>query len=364
VRLGVEAALVDGRFVRGDVEIDGDRVAAFGLASPNGRGYAVPGFVDLQVNGFAGVDFLDADAEGYRRAGEALLETGVTSYLPTFITAPEDQLTAALRGVPESADGPRILGVHLEGPFLSARRLGIHPASARQDPDVSLLERLLEAGPVKLVTLAPELPGADELIETLLRREIAVSCGHSDATADEANTAFDTGVRTVTHLFNAMPPFSHRDPGLAGAALARNDVIVQLILDGHHLADETAAVVWKAAAGRVALVTDAMAATGAGDGRFRLGGIEVEVQDGVARRAEDGVLAGSVTTLLDGIRKLHALGAPLPEAIAAATSVPARIAGRVDGVLRAGGNADLVILDDRLEIRAVFVGGKELVGVG
>jgi N-acetylglucosamine-6-phosphate deacetylase len=171
-------------------------------------------------------------------------------------------------------------------------------------------------------------------------------------------------VRTVTHLFNAMRPFAHRDPGLAGAALARDDVVVQIILDGHHVADETAKVVWKAAAGRVALVTDAMAATGVGDGRYRLGGVEVEVQDGVARRAEDGVLAGSVTTMLEGIRKLHALGAPLPDAIAAATSVPARLTGRMSGELRAGGEADLVILDDRLEIRAVFVGGKELVAVG
>ena len=212
------------------------------------------------------------------------------------------------------------------------------------------------------MTLAPELDGALAVIDVLQERGVIVSCGHSNATAAEAALAFDRGVRTVTHLFNAMPPFSHRDPGLAGAALARDDVVVQLILDGDHLADVTAAVVWKA--GRVALVTDAMAATGVGDGSFHLGGVDVEVLDGVARRAEDGVLAGSVTTLLDGIRKLHALGATLPEAVAAATSVPARVAGRVDGLLRAGGNADIVILDDRLEIHAVFVGGKELVGVG
>jgi N-acetylglucosamine-6-phosphate deacetylase len=183
VRLGVEAALVDGRFVRGDVEVDDGRIAAVGLASPNGRGVAVPGFVDLQVNGFGGVDFIDADADGYRRAGDALLETGVTAYLPTFITAPEDRLVAAIRGVPVGVDGPRVLGVHLEGPFLAPGRLGIHPASARRDPDVELLARLLAAGPVRLVTVAPELPGADELIALLLRHEIAISCGHSDATA-------------------------------------------------------------------------------------------------------------------------------------------------------------------------------------
>jgi N-acetylglucosamine-6-phosphate deacetylase len=363
VRLGVEAALVDGRFVRGDVEIDGDRIAGLGLASPNGRGYAVPGFVDLQVNGFAGVDFLEADADGYRRAGEALLETGVTSYLPTFITAPEDELIAAVRSLPSAADGPRILGVHLEGPFLSARRLGIHSASARRDPDVSLLERLLDAGPVKLVTLAPELPGADALMETLLRREIAISCGHSDATADEANAAFDAGVRTVTHLFNAMRPFRHRDPGIAGAALARDDVVVQIILDGVHLAPETAAVIWRAAAGRVALVTDAMAGAGLVDGTYRLGGLDIEIRDGAAT-GPGGVLAGSTLTMLNAIRNLHGLGAPLAQAVEAATEIPARVLKLPTvGRLGAGMPADVVVLTDEVEIERVLVGGTDRVAL-
>jgi N-acetylglucosamine-6-phosphate deacetylase len=364
MRLGVEAAVIEGVLVPGDVAVSNGTVADVALGKRSGRGIAVPGFVDLQVNGFGGVDFATADADDYRRAGELLLETGVTAFQPTFITSPEADLIAALNAIPSAPAGPRILGAHLEGPFLSPERLGAHPAPARRDPDLALLGRLLEAGPVSQMTLAPELDGALELIDVLQERGVVVSCGHSNATAAEAALAFDRGVRTVTHLFNAMRPFSHRDPGLAGAALARDDVIVQLILDGYHLADETATVVWKAAAGRVALVTDAMSATGVGDGSFRLGGVDVEVRDGVARRAEDGVLAGSVTTLLNGVRKLHALGAPLPEAVAAATSVPARVAGRIDGVLRAGGDADIVILDDRLEIRAVFVGGKELVGVG
>jgi N-acetylglucosamine-6-phosphate deacetylase len=364
VRLGVEAAVVDGVLVPGDVAIADGSVADVALSRRSGRGIAVPGFVDLQVNGFGGVDFATADADGYRRAGEALLETGVTAFQPTFVTAPESELVAALQEIPSEPIGPRILGVHLEGPFLSPERLGAHPASAQRDPDRALLERLLDAGPVTQMTLAPELPGALELIDVLHSRGIVVSCGHSNATADEAAAAFERGVRSVTHLFNAMRPFAHRDPGLAGAALARDDVVVQVILDGHHLADETAKVVWKAAAGRVALVTDAMAATGVGDGRYRLGGVEVEVRDGVARRIEDGVLAGSVATMLEGIRRLHALGAALPEAIAAATSVPARLTGRIPGVLRTGGAADIVVLDDRLKIRAVFVGGKELVAVG
>jgi len=361
MRLGVGAALVEGRLQPGDVEVADGRVTATGLASPNGRGFAVPGFVDLQVNGFAGVDFLEADADGYRRAGEALLETGVTSYLPTFITAPEDRLLAALRAVPAEAYGPRILGVHLEGPFLSPRRLGIHPESARSDPDVAVLERLLAAGPVRLVTLAPELPGADELIRTLLRHEIAISCGHSDATAEEANAAFDAGVRTVTHLFNAMRPFAHRDPGIAGAALARDDVVVQIIVDGVHVAPETARVVWRAAAGRVALVTDATAGAGLTDGTYRLGGLDIDVRDGVAR-GPSGALAGSTLTMIDAIRNLCALDVPLERAVEAATEVPARVlrvpaAGRI----APGLPADLVVLTEELGIERVLVEGTDRV---
>src|SRR3954447_18988746 len=255
MRLGVEAALVDGVLVRGDVEVDDGRITGIGVTARGGRGIAVPGFVDLQVNGFGGVDFLDADADGYRRAGEALLETGVTAYLPTLITSPEQQLLAAIAEVPVEESRPRILGLHLEGPFLSPNRLGTHEASARRDPDLALLERLLDAGPVRLMTLAPELPGADLLIERLIGRGVAVSLGHTDATAAQAHAAFDCGARSVTHLFNAMRPFLHRDPGIVGAALSRDDVVVSIILDGIPLAPETALTAWRAAGGRLALVT-------------------------------------------------------------------------------------------------------------
>ncbi len=363
MRLGVESALVDGRVIPGDVEVVDGRIAAYGLASPNGRGVAAPGFVDLQVNGFGGVDLLESDGDGYRRAGEALLETGVTAYLPTFITAPEEQLLAALQDVPIGADGgPRILGVHLEGPFLAPGRLGTHPLSARRDPDTELLQRLLAAGPVKLFTLAPELPQAEALIALLGARGIAVSCGHSDATAEEANAAFDLGARTVTHLFNAMRPFRHRDPGIAGAALARDDVVVQIILDGVHLAPDTARMVWRAAAGRVALVTDAIAGAGAsataGDGAYSLGGLALQIRDGVAR-GPDGVLAGSVLTMIEAVRNLHALGVPLDEALTAASTTPADIARRPDlGRIRPRAPAGIVVLDDRLEPITVLTGAR------
>ena len=344
MRLGVEAAYVDGALVLGDVEIGEGRVLAVGLGGTGGRGLAVPGLVDLQVNGFGGVDFLDADADGYRRAGEALLETGVTSYLSTLISSPEHELLAAMREIPQGdARRPRILGVHLEGPFLSAKRLGTHMSSARRDPDLALLEVLLDGGPVRLMTLAPELRGADALIDRLLERGVIVSLGHSDATAAQANAAFDRGARMVTHIFNAMRPFSHRDPGIAGAALTRSDVIVQIILDGVHLARETALVSWHAAAGRLALVTDAITAAGSGPGSYTFGSLDVQVHDG-AVRGPDGVLAGSVLTMIEAVRNLHALGVPLEDAVAAATTVPGRALGEEEiGRLGVGLPADVVV---------------------
>jgi N-acetylglucosamine-6-phosphate deacetylase len=339
MRLGVAHALVDGVLVPGDVELDGGRVAAVGLPG-GGTGIAAPGFVDVHIHGFAGIDFATADADGYRRAREALLATGVTEFRPSFITADEEELVAALREVPPD------LGAHLEGPFISPWRLGMHPAAARRDPDAALLERLLAAGPVAHVTLAPELPGAREVIDTLVARGITVALGHTDATAEEAHAAFDRGARHVTHLFNAMRPFAHRDPGIAGAALARDDVAVELILDGHHLSDEAAQLALRAARGRIVLVTDALAAAGMGDGEWRLGPQPVLVRDGVAR-LEDGVLAGSVLTMPRAIRELVRLGATEAEALHAASRRS----------LAPGSPADVVVLDDALEVRDVVLGG-------
>ena len=343
------------------MRIAGEVVDALALAGGPGRGIAVPGFVDLQVNGFAGVDFMHADREGYVRAGEALLAAGTTAYQPTFITAPEDELVAALRGMPAGAPGPLILGAHVEGPFISPRRLGAHPEEWRRAPDEALLGRLLDTGAVRHVTLAPELPGALELIDRLVARGVVVSAGHSDATAPEAHEAFDRGVRTVTHLFNAMRPPLPRDPGIALAALARADVTVQLIADGHHLAPDTLLVAWRAARGRAALVSDAVAAAGMGDGSFELAGRRVVSAAGVVRGPE-GQLAGSVLTMLGAVRHVRSLGVPLEEALTAATAVPARIARRLDlGRLARGGRADVVVLDDDLEVVRVLVGGAERV---
>jgi len=358
MRLGVEAALVRGVLVPGDVDVVDGVVVDVGLAGGARGRIAVPGFVDLQVNGFGGVDFLAAGADDYRRAGEALLQTGVTAYQPTFITATESTIVDALRALPPNGSAPHVVGAHLEGPFLSPERLGTHPFEHRRDPDLELLDRLLEVGRVTEMTLAPELVGAGELIRRLLDRGVVVSAGHTNATADQARAAFDLGVSTVTHLFNAMRPFRSRDPGIIGVALTRPDVAVQLIVDGHHLADETVRLVWAAAAGRLALVSDATAGAGVGGGSYQLGDVAIEVADGVPMR-EDGVLAGTVLTMIEAVRNLHALGISLEDAVGAATSVPASIVGRADlGTLEPGGAADVVVLDDRLDIVNVLCAGE------
>ncbi len=359
-RLGVERALVSGQFVPGDVEVSDGVVAAVGLPG-QGRGLAVPGFVDLQINGFGGVDFLAADPAGYAAAGEQLLRTGVTAFQPTLITSPVGDLERALRVVRDvvATDiGPRVLGAHLEGPFLSPVRAGTHPVEHLRDPDAALLARLLGCGPVTQVTLAPERPGALEMIKQLVGDGVVVACGHTDADAQQAHAAFDAGASTVTHLFNAMRAWSPRHPALTGVALARSDVTVQMIVDGVHLAAETVLVAWRAAAGRAALVTDAIAAAAQGDGRYRLGQVDVQVRGPEVRRA-DGTLAGSVLTMDAAVRNVVHIGVPLVDAVAAATSIPAGIARRGDlGVLRVGGPADVVVLDDDLQVHRVLCRGR------
>src|SRR5207244_1166181 len=215
---------------------------------------------------------------------------------------------------------------------------------------VGLLDRFLDTGGVTTVTLAPELEGAGALVERAHERGVVVGAGHTNATADEANAAFDHGVTTVSHIFNAMRPFTQRDPGVSGAALARPDVFVQMIVDGCHLADETVRIVWAVAGGRVALVSDATAAAAAGPGTYRLGEVEINVTSGAPLRG-DGVIAGTALTMLDAVCNLHALGVPFEAAVAAATVVPARLLGRAAlGVLDVGGPAALVVLDDRLDV--------------
>ena len=357
MRLGVGAAVVGSEVIRGDISISGDEIEAVGLAPP-GTGWAVPGFVDLQVNGFLGIDFLDADAADLAGAGAGLAQTGVVAYQPTLITGPPGTTVRAAAEIARAArnGGPRIIGIHLEGPFLSPLRAGAHPLSYLRDPDWQFLEPILAAGRVTMVTLAPELPGAVDLIARLASTGVVVSLGHSDATADQAGIGFDAGARTVTHLFNAMRPFSHRDPGLAGVALSRSDVSLGVIADGVHVSPEALLPVWRAAATRTYIVTDAIAAAGMGPGLWTLGEVEVEVEAGAARR-HDGTLAGSVGTMDESFRHLISLGVPLADVVAMTSLNARRLMGMTDGTLAPGGPADIVVLDDGYCVSNTLIGG-------
>jgi N-acetylglucosamine-6-phosphate deacetylase len=361
-RLGVRAALVGGELVPGDVLVDGPLVAAVGAGPAGAAGVAVPGFLDLHINGYAGVDFLFADEDGWARAGEALAATGVTGFLPTFITSPLGDLRAALDVATRAAGdggGARVLGVHLEGPYLSPQWPGAHDPEHLRSPDVDEALALCDAGPVRMVTLAPELAGGLELVEALTARGIVVSCGHSDADVATATAAFDRGARAITHLYNAHRRWAPRDPGIGGAALVRPGITVQAIVDHVHLAPEAAYAAFLAARGRFALVTDAMEAAGQGPGTYRLGRRQVEVRDGRAQLT-DGLLAGSVLTMDTAVRNLVGCGASLADAVHAATAAPARLLGRPDlGTLHPGGTADVVVLDDALRVVRTLVAGEE-----
>ena len=365
MRLGVRHALADGRLVPGDVRIAADgTVGELGVVPAGRAGIAVPGLIDLQVNGFGGVDLLGAEPSGYVQAGRALAATGVTAYQPTFVSAAPGDLRAAVRMLRRvaPAGGPRIIGAHLEGPFLSPAWAGAHPLEHLRAPDLALADELLAAGPVSMMTVAPELPEGLLLVEGLRDRGVVVSIGHTDADAARAHRAFDRGARAITHIHNAHRRFTARDLGPAGAALVRPDATVMAIADGVHLAPETVRAAHLAARERFCLVTDANAAAGRGDGEYRLGDRRVVVSGGAAR-LEDGTLAGSAATLDHGLRMLVTLGATLPEAVHAASRAPALLAGLPElGRLQPGAPADVAVLDDGLRVTRTLVAGVESFG--
>lgn len=365
-RLGVGAAFVDGIMVPGDVAIDQGVIVAVGLAG-TGPLIAVPGFVDLQVNGYAGVDAASATAAELEAMAVALARDGVLAYQPTLISGDPDVTVAALRRITTAAQatavsGAGVLGAHLEGPFLSPERAGAHPADRLRLPDGELLRRLLAGGGVTMMTLAPELPGALQLIGALTQSGIVVSLGHSAASARQAAEAVTAGASAVTHLFNAMEPVSARAPGLAGFALSDPRARLQLVADGKHVADELLRVAFAAAPGRCSIVTDSTSLTRCPEGRQSLGEVPIEMLDGVALRP-DGTIAGGTTTLLDAFRHLCSLDLSLAEALAAVTERPAKLLGRTDvGHLSPGLPANLLVLDDRLDMIDVVIGGRHAEG--
>lgn len=377
-RLGVRAALVDGEWVAGDVEIAADgTVAAVGVGGVRsgsiGTGIAVPGLVDLQVNGFAGVDLRHAGAEGYRVAGESLAAHGATAVQPTFFGLSVDGYRNALEAVAEirteqqqalergGLRGCRFLRAHLEGPFLNARFKGAHDERTFLDPSIEVADTLVSSGEVGFVTLAPELPGGLDLVRHLVERGVVVSIGHSDADDIWTRAAIEAGARHLTHCWNAHRRLTSRDPGPAAVALARTHLVVGLIADGVHVADEIVRLTLAAARGRVAATTDAIAPAGLDDPQrwTEAGDLPVTVRDGRAT-LPDGTLAGSVATPVEVLRQLLRVGLDLTSAVDACGGVQRRLLGLDDVRVRPGDVADLVVLDDTMSVRRTIVAGHEV----
>ncbi len=329
-------------------------------------GLLVPGFVDLQVNGYFGVDLATADEAGWAAVVRRLPETGTTAFAPTFITGPVHKLAAALRFsadlLPALPLGARVLGVHLEGPFISLRHRGAHTPEWIIDPEPELVDELLDAGRgvLSIVTLAPERHGAIAAIRRLAGAGVLVSVGHTDATAEQVALAADEGVRMVTHLFNAQSGMHHRAPGVVGQALADPRLTSGLIADLHHVSAPVCAIAMAAAPGRIALVTDAASCAGMPPGRYQLGGqpIQLPAGDGVPPVRAGGSLAGSALRMDVAVANLVATGVDLVTAVTAATRVPADLIGRPDlGRIAPGAAADLAWLGDDLRTRSTWVAG-------
>jgi N-acetylglucosamine-6-phosphate deacetylase len=359
--------VLDDRVAAGTLTIEDGRIAAVEIddgADDDALPYLVPGFVDLHVHGWGGFDAMVGPSalDGMARG---LLRQGVTSFLPTAVTAPLADL-AVFAGTVRSwrptapDDGAEPLGYNLEGPFLAEAKRGAHdPAHliAPSSVDATDLEPLLDG--LRLVTIAPELPGALDLIRSLAGRGVVVSLGHSAASVKEAQAGYAAGARSTTHLFNAMAGIDHHAPGLALAALLQDDAWVELIADGMHVDPALWPLIRRLKpADRLLLVSDALPLGGTGSSRGRIGGLEVEVRDGRVTLAGTSTLAGCIDALDTGVRNLVQSGVPLPNAVAAATRAPLSLLGVDDrGRLAAGQRADLVELSDSYRVRRVMRSG-------
>jgi len=350
--------------------LEGDRLADLGEGPPPrspdvdlGDVVVVPGFVDLHVHGGGGASFDAGTADAAAVVADAHLAHGTTTMAASLVTDTADRMTAAVRELALLVQDGRLAGIHLEGPWLSPQRSGAHQPGSLAHPDPTSVDALLTAGDgaVRMVTLAPELPGGVDAVRRLDDAGVLAAVGHTDATYDQACEALDAGARLGTHLFNAMRPLHHRDPGPVGALLD-SPVDVELIADGVHLHPAVLRTVFAAKPGRCILVTDAMAAAGAPDGDYRLGPMAIEVRDGVARLASpggDGAIAGSTLTMDAAVRFcVRTAGLPLLDVVHAASTAPARAWGLDDvGAIEPGRRADLVVLDEDLRVGRVMRSG-------
>ncbi len=370
--LFIEDGLISAISSRAQKEIP-NQATLVDLAKKFDGAILAPGYIDIHMHGGAGLDVMRATSAELPYLNKFLVTHGVTGYFPTTVAAPLDQTCAALERLADaitaaagssSGNGvqARPLGIHLEGPFLSHKRRGVHPPEYLVEPTLEIFERLWRAarGQVRMMTIAPELPGAIEVIAEAARRKVCVSIGHSDAELEAARAAVRAGARHATHTFNAMRPLDHRDPGILAEVLTDGQITADIIADGIHVAPEVVQLFLKAKGleGSI-LITDATAAAGMPDGIYQLGPIQVEVKDG--KCTTDGKLAGSVLTMDRAVRNVTRFANwSLRGAVRAATLNPALAVNLAQGhgVIAAGAEANLVVLSPSGEVRQTFVRGR------
>jgi N-acetylglucosamine-6-phosphate deacetylase len=360
------ALLDDGLAADVVIEIADGRIASVRVGVGAEDAWSVdlvaPGFIDLQINGGFGVE-VDAGGAAVATLAQQLPRHGVTAFLPTLVTlqagAYRRAIAAFTAARASSGSGARPLGLHLEGPFLSPDAAGAHERAWIESADERLFDNLTRSDAVAMMTLAPERNGAIERISRLVAKGIVVSVGHTRATYEECMRAFDAGATMVTHLYNAMSPLGHRAPGVVGAALLDDRVTCGLIVDGVHAHAAAMRIALRAKTpSRIALVTDAMAAAGMGPGTYALAGKSVTV-DTTSARLADGTLAGSILTMDAAVQNAVALHVSVEDSLRMASSVPARVLGLSSkGRIDVGADADLVLLDDELRVRATIVAGQ------
>jgi N-acetylglucosamine-6-phosphate deacetylase len=373
--------VIDGQIRRpGWLETSGGQIVGCGAGRPPSPAdvefadsIVVPGFIDMHVHGGGGASYTARDADGAAAQAAAFhLRHGTTSTLASLVTAGPEELLAGVRALAEATQHGVVAGIHLEGPWLSAARCGAHDPAQLRHPDPAEIDGVLAAGggAIRMVTLAPELPGCDAAIRRFVDAGVIVAVGHTDGTYEQVRHAVDLGATVGTHLFNAMPPLHHREPGPALALLTDPRVTVELIADGVHLHPAVVrAVVDAAGPGRVALITDAIEAAGGADGTYQLGRVPIDVMSGVARVRGTSTIAGSTATMDQLFRGIVGLwpdsDAALIAAVQMTSATPARALGLVRvGALRAGHDANLVVLERDLWVSAVMVGGRWRVGPG
>ena len=362
----------DGRFVRGGFSVENGRFAHVledvpGPAEDLGGALVIPGLVDIHVHGCAGADFSDGDYAGLVRMARYLARRGVTSFAPASMTLPYDALDKAFHAAARLrreglADGARLMGIQMEGPFLSREKRGSQNPAYLRLPDWDRFLRLYDAaeGLLRIVDVAPELPGAVEFTRRASEK-CRVSVAHTAAGYDQAAAVFDAGATHLTHLFNAMSGIHHRHPGPIGAASERENVTAELICDGIHVHPSAVRMAFRLFPGRICLISDALRCCGMADGSYSLGGQEILLSGGVARLT-GGAIAGSAADLYQCMRRAVSFGIPREQAVWASTALPARVIGRESetGAIADGRAADFVICGGELEPEAVYLGGKRL----